>query len=74
MMINWLELIEIAKTISFTDENDQLIWQYETNVIYSSSSMYALVNFRGIQPIPAFCVETENSTQNPGVFVVVFSK
>jgi hypothetical protein len=51
MMTNWLELIEIAKTISFTDENDQLIWQYETNGIYSSSSMYALVNFRGIQPI-----------------------
>jgi hypothetical protein len=32
MMISWLELIEIAKTISFSDENDQLIWQYETNM------------------------------------------
>jgi hypothetical protein len=51
MMVSWLELIEIAKTISYFDENDQLIWQYETNGIYSSSSMYAIVKFRGIQPI-----------------------
>jgi hypothetical protein len=51
MMVSWLEIIEIAKTISYSDENDQLIWQYETNGIYSSSSMYAIVNFRGIQPI-----------------------
>jgi hypothetical protein len=51
MMVSWLELIEIAKTISYSKENDQLIWKYETNGIYSSSSMYAIVNFRGIQPI-----------------------
>jgi hypothetical protein len=51
MMVSWLELIEIAKTISYSDGNDQLISQYETNEIYSSSSMYAIVNFRGIQPI-----------------------
>jgi hypothetical protein len=51
MMVSWLELIEIAKTISYSEENDQIIWQYETNGIYSSSSMYAIVNFRGIQPI-----------------------
>jgi hypothetical protein len=51
MMVSWLEILEIAKTISYCDENDQLIWQYETNGIYSSSSMYAIVNFRGIQPI-----------------------
>jgi hypothetical protein len=50
-MVSWLELIEIAKTISYSDENDELVWQYETNGIYSSSSMYAIVNFRGIQPI-----------------------
>jgi hypothetical protein len=51
MMVSWLEIIEIAKTISYSDENDQLICQYETNGIYSSSSMYATINFSGIQPI-----------------------
>jgi hypothetical protein len=51
MMVSWLEIIETAKTISYSDENDQLIWRYEINGIYSSSSMYVIVNFRGIQPI-----------------------
>jgi hypothetical protein len=35
----------------FRGGRDQIIWQYETNGIYSSSSMYTLVNFRGEQPI-----------------------
>jgi hypothetical protein len=51
MMVQWQELLVIANTIVFSDEEDQLIWQYETNGVYSSSSMYNLVNFRGVQPI-----------------------
>jgi hypothetical protein len=51
MMVQWRELLVIANTIVFSDDEDQLIWQYETNGVYSSSSMYNLVNFRGVQPI-----------------------
>ena len=32
----WLEVIQIASTISFTDEEDTLIWQFTTNGVYSS--------------------------------------
>jgi hypothetical protein len=74
IMINWLELIEIAKTVSYSDENDQLIWQYETNGIYSSSSMYALVNFRGIQPVYLPSVWKLKISPRIQVFLWLFSQ
>jgi hypothetical protein len=43
MMIQWQELLAIAETIDLSDEEDQLIWSYETNGVYSSKFMYALV-------------------------------
>jgi hypothetical protein len=49
-MVQWQELVSIANSIILTDEDDQLIWQYETNGIYSSKSMYAIVHFRGVKP------------------------
>jgi hypothetical protein len=50
-MIQWQELLAIAETIDLSNEEDQLIWSYETNGVYSSKTMYALVNFRGVTPI-----------------------
>jgi hypothetical protein len=51
MMAQWYELLEIAKTISFSQDEDQLIWQYNSSGVYSSSSLYAIINFRGVKPI-----------------------
>jgi hypothetical protein len=51
MMVQWREILVIANSISYTDEDDRLIWKYEINGIYSSKSLYAIVNFRGVQPI-----------------------
>lgn len=51
MMVQWFDLQNIARSVVFSGEEDQLIWQYKTNGFYSSRSMYALVNFRGIRPI-----------------------
>uniref|UniRef100_A0ACD5W9V5 Uncharacterized protein n=1 Tax=Avena sativa TaxID=4498 RepID=A0ACD5W9V5_AVESA len=50
-MVRWFELQNIARTVVYSDSEDQLIWQYETNGVYSSKSMYALLNFRGVTPI-----------------------
>jgi hypothetical protein len=44
MMVQWQEHLVIANTIIFSDDEDQLIWRYETNGVYSSSTMYNLVN------------------------------
>jgi hypothetical protein len=47
----WFEVVEIAKTIIFSNEEDRLIWKYESNGVYSSKSLYATINFRGVQPV-----------------------
>jgi hypothetical protein len=51
LLVQWQEILVIASTISFTNSEDQLIWQFESNGVYSSQSMYALVNFRGVKQI-----------------------
>jgi hypothetical protein len=33
-MVHWLEVLEIARTITYSDDNNQLIWQHETNGFY----------------------------------------
>jgi hypothetical protein len=51
MMAMWFEIVEIAKTSIFSDGEDQLIWKYESRGVYSSKSLYVVVNFRGVQPL-----------------------
>ena len=51
LMIMWEELFQIASSISFTEDNDDIIWKYESKGNYSVHSQYAVVNFRGIVPV-----------------------
>jgi hypothetical protein len=51
LMNIWLEIVQLASTISFSDEEDSLIWQFNSNGIYSSQSLYKVINFRGIMPV-----------------------
>lgn len=51
MMEKWYELVEIANSIVFTSDSDALIWQLENNGVYSTSSLYKIINFRGVQLI-----------------------
>lgn len=51
LMNLWLEIIQLASTISFTNDEDALIWQFSSNGIYSSQSLYGVINFRGILPV-----------------------
>jgi hypothetical protein len=44
MMDMWFEIVEIAKTINFSEEEDQLIWKYESSDVYSSKSLYDVKN------------------------------
>jgi hypothetical protein len=47
--VQWQDILVIANFISFIDSKDQLIWQFESNGVYFSQSMYVLINFRGIK-------------------------
>jgi mannosylglycoprotein endo-beta-mannosidase len=51
LLQQWQELEEIASSITFSDDCDSLIWKYESSGIYSSSCLYAIINFGGVMPI-----------------------
>lgn len=49
-LLRWYDLVHIAESIQLSNEEDSLVWKFESKGIYSVSSMYAIVNFRGITP------------------------
>ncbi|WVZ50554.1 hypothetical protein U9M48_001796 [Paspalum notatum var. saurae] len=51
MFNSWLEVVQLATTIVLTQDEDSLIWQFTSSRVYSSQSLYKLVNFRGVHPV-----------------------
>jgi hypothetical protein len=47
----WKEIIQLASTITYSDALDEMIWSSNSNVVYSSQSLYKIVNFIGVQYI-----------------------
>jgi len=44
LMIRWQEIIQLASTIVFSDEEDSLIWTFNSRGMYSSQSLYKVIN------------------------------
>jgi hypothetical protein len=52
MFRDWEDILQLASTITLNDEQDELIWTFSSNGIYSSQSLYKIINFRGgVQPV-----------------------
>jgi hypothetical protein len=51
MMQSWYDLKSIVEAIQFSEEDDSLIWKYDSKGVYSVSSLYDVVNLRGIVPV-----------------------
>jgi hypothetical protein len=51
MMDRWFELKEIVSSVVYYQEGDALVWAYESKEVYSTQSLYAIINFRGVQPV-----------------------
>jgi hypothetical protein len=47
----WEELVGIASSLVLTSEEDQMVWQYQSSGLYSSHSLYRVINFRGVTPV-----------------------
>jgi hypothetical protein len=43
--------VSIASTIVLAGEDDVVVWQYQSSGLYSSQSLYKIINFRGVEPI-----------------------
>jgi hypothetical protein len=43
----WLEVCHITESLVLSDSEDELIWQYQSLGVYSSHSLYSIINFRG---------------------------
>ena len=50
-MESWYELEQILLGVVFTESDDALIWQHENKGVYSTSSLYSIINFRGVIPV-----------------------
>jgi hypothetical protein len=46
----WEELVSLVSTVEFSEE-DTLVWQYQYSGIYSSQSLYAVINFGGVKTV-----------------------
>lgn len=55
LMNLWEEVVQVASCIVLNEEEDNLVWQLSSNVVYSSQSLYVVINFSGVMPtfIPA---------------------
>ena len=48
----------IVSVVQFSQEGDALLWAYESSRIYSTHSIYAIINFRGgATSLHPMCVE-----------------
>jgi hypothetical protein len=50
-MEQWYEVLQIASSIQFSDEEDAIVWQYQSSGKFSVQTLYTIVNNRGVQQI-----------------------
>jgi hypothetical protein len=44
-----LDIVELVATIQFSNDEDEMLWQFNSSGIYSSQSLYKIINFRRIK-------------------------
>jgi hypothetical protein len=44
----WDELVNLVTIVEMSEEDDALIWQFQSNGVYSSQSFYSVINFSGL--------------------------
>jgi hypothetical protein len=50
-MLQWEEVRAIVHNLNLNEQPDQLVWKLNDSGVYTSQSLYAVVNFRGIKPV-----------------------
>jgi hypothetical protein len=69
-MSQWDELVQIASSIQYEDEEDAIIWQFNSSGCYYVQSLYAIVNNRGVRQV--FTPAIWNFTIPPRVHIFLW--
>jgi len=51
MLERWYELQAVVMDVHYSEEGDALVWQYDSKGLYTTQSLYAVINFRGVKPV-----------------------
>jgi hypothetical protein len=51
LMRDWDEVVQLASTITFSEDQDEIVWTFKSNGRYSSQALYRVINFRGVNPV-----------------------
>jgi hypothetical protein len=51
MMEQWYQIEQIIRSIHFSEVDDALVWELHSSGLYTSQSLYAIINFRGVTPV-----------------------
>jgi hypothetical protein len=43
-------VVSIASTVALNEDDDEMVWQFHSSGVYSSHSLYKVINFRGVAP------------------------
>lgn len=49
LLESWMCIEQILHSVTYTEGEDALIWQYDSKGVYTTSSLYSIINFRGVQ-------------------------
>ena len=49
-MMLWYEVTQIASSLQLNNEEAAVLWKFNSKGVYSVSSMYVVINFKGIIP------------------------
>jgi hypothetical protein len=73
VMNQWYEVLRIASSISFKEEDDSIIWKFNSKGIYSIQSLYDVINDRGVRHVHTPC-HVENYCPSSAPYPMVACK
>jgi hypothetical protein len=51
LMNQWLEIVQVASCLHYSEDDDAMVWQYDSSEKFSVQSLYAIVSDRGVKQI-----------------------
>ena len=51
LMLQWEELLQIVNSVVLNNEEDTIIWKFNSNGKHSVQPLYAVLSFRGVSPV-----------------------